>query len=139
MVHHLNKKEDTGDPIDWIMGSTGLTASVDSIMILNKKVKRADGKLFIQGRDIIDHEVAMNFANTGWWSVLGDADDYDRTQMQSEILNLLPEAPGDMRTSDIVSALQDEHGFIESSIKTALRRMAASNTIQKPGRGRYSM
>ena len=135
VVHHLNKKEDDRDPLDLISGSTGLTGAVDTIMIMNREVKSADIRLFITGRDIEEKELAFNFEN-GWWTLLGDADNYDFSEQQRKILDIIPDDPDMIAASDIINYFSRE--INQQVIKNQLSKMVVDGTIFRPKRGFYS-
>ena len=52
-VHHTKKKTDfESTPIDMILGSQGIAATVETILILQQEVGSKNAKLFITGKDI---------------------------------------------------------------------------------------
>lgn len=71
LVYNLRKLIDD-DPINMILGSTGLTGAVDTIYVL-KKTKRnsTKAKLYVTGRDIEDKELTLEFDKlTHIWNLL---------------------------------------------------------------------
>jgi hypothetical protein len=135
VVHHLNKKEDDRDPIDLISGSTGLTGAADTIMIMNREVKSADVRLFITGRDIEEKELAFNF-DKGWWTLMGDASNYDVSGQQRAILETIPNEPDMIAAQDIINYFNGQ--INQQVIKNQLSKMIVDNVIFRPKRGFYS-
>lgn len=74
VVHYLRKAM-SDDPLEEISGTTGLTAAVDTVLVLKRARGEADGTLVLTGRDCEEKETALSFGG-GRWQVLGDAEEY---------------------------------------------------------------
>jgi RecA-family ATPase len=73
-LHHTRKMEAT-DWLSTVSGSQGIVAAADSILILSRDRKSAEGILAVTGRDIYENEYAVRTDN-GIWTLDGmDIDD----------------------------------------------------------------
>lgn len=102
-VHHQNKGKDQDQAIDSINGTTGVTAGVDSIIILEEK--RGQKLMQIKSREIEDAELAISFdLKRGGWSVEGPAQEIMMSTERKTILTLLTDT-GPMTPKAIGAAL----------------------------------
>ena len=75
ILHHTNKLGDHGgDLLEAVSGSTGVTGSVDHILILKRERLQADGLLTLISRDYEDRAWAMRFER-GLWTLVGAPDE----------------------------------------------------------------
>lgn len=133
-LHHLKKAMEL-DPVDMLSGSTGLSGCADAIWILKRDRARADAVLFVTGRDFEDAEHAMKFdSNIMSWQILGNAEEYRRSQERQEIIKYLQEAQGPAGPKEVAEVL----GKKENTVKFLLHKMSQGNEIQKIGRGKYT-
>lgn len=66
-VHHSRKLEDTSDPVNNILGSTGISGTVDGIFILKKDKRFSDNAtLYIVSRDVEQQELVLRFEDFVW-------------------------------------------------------------------------
>lgn len=67
LVHHVRKLEDSKDPINDVLGSTGVTGTVDSIYML-KKDKRFSNQavLYVSSRDVEQQQLILKFEDMVW-------------------------------------------------------------------------
>lgn len=70
VVHH-DRKADSGDWVETVSGSNGLTGSADAVVLLRRDRGAAEGLLQITGRDVPDGEFALTFED-GFWDLAGD-------------------------------------------------------------------
>lgn len=134
LVHHVRKA--TADDIyDTVSGSTGMTGAVDTTLIITREAARADGVLYVKGRDVEESELAMRFeASRASWEIMGNADDYRQTEERQAILDLLDEADRPMSPKEIAQHLDKN----ENTLKTTLRRMVLDGKVKRVGRGLYT-
>lgn len=131
LVTHLRKMgAESGDPIDQISGTVGITGAADMIMVLDRNEKGAS--LYGRGRDAPEYEVAMQF-DSGHWNVLGDADEVARSQQRTSILDALQERGEAMSPADIAKAT----GMKSGSVSHLLAKMAKDGLVQKYGYGAW--
>lgn len=98
------KAEDEGDPFNRISGTTGISGSADTMLVL-AKTKRMDEQatLSVTGRDIIESETVLKFdASIYKWEALGSVDwiaeqyakaQYENSPIIKTIKSLLKENP----------------------------------------------
>lgn len=66
-VHHSRKLEDASDPINNILGSTGISGTVDSIFILKKDKRFSNNAiLYVVSRDVEQQELTLRFEDYVW-------------------------------------------------------------------------
>lgn len=133
LIYH-NRKSEGEDPLDDVIGSTGLTGAVDAVLILRRGRGQADATLFVTGRDVEEQELAMKFhPGEGLWELLGDAADYAKSQERLEILGIIqehgPKTPKEL--SEII-------GKKQNSVKGLLFKMAKDQELKSVG-GRYEI
>ncbi len=135
-VHHLRKSESISDPLDEVSGSTGLTGSADTVLLLRGSRGRSDAELMIIGRDMEDTELALDFdSKSCTWSLLGPAEEYRQSELRTAILEVLRESDLPLGPRPVADLL----GRNESTIGNTMRRMAVAGDIKQSGRGRFSV
>ena len=133
LVHHL-RKASADDPLDEVSGSTGLTGSVDAILTLKRERGQPDASLFATGRDIEEVEHALQFdADTGVWTVLGDADEYRISKERRQIIAVIRDLHGAATAGEIT----DETGRNGSTIRSLLRKMVDAGEIRQMDNKQY--
>jgi RecA-family ATPase len=131
LVTHLRKMgAESGDPIDQISGTVGITGAADMIMVLDRNEKGSS--LYGRGRDAPEYEVAMQF-DSGHWNVLGDAEEVARSRQRTSILDALQERGEAMSPADIAKAT----GIKSGSVSHLLAKMAKDGLVQKYGYGAW--
>jgi hypothetical protein len=132
VVHHLRKLE-AGDPLDMISGSTGLTGGVDGAMVLKRDRGKQDATLVVDGRDIEEpSELALRWdAEIASWSLMGDAEEYRKSEERRRILELLERFDEPMWPKEIAEAL----GKNRSTTRVLLANMKQDGQVEDTGRG----
>lgn len=121
----------TSDPFDCLSGSTGLTGTADTTLVLARDSQGTT--LYGRRRDIDEIESALAFdRTTGHWTLLGAAADVRRSDERGAVLQALREAKGPMSPKDImiVAGLESRN-----ALDVLLYRMAKAGEIEKAGRG----
>jgi len=129
VVHHLRKA--SGEARDLIIGTTGLTAAVDTLWILENT---PDGdrtkRLTITGRDVRERKLNLELLFTpkhhGWRLVAEGPAAEAGGPLQRRILELLAEA-GPMTSRAITDAIQAD----PNSVMVTLSKMRAANRVEK--------
>jgi 5S rRNA maturation endonuclease (ribonuclease M5) len=135
LIHHLNKG-DHEDPLAQISGSMGLAGGADAVLILKRPRGRAEGYLFVTGRDVEEREVALLMApEAGTWTFLGDADEYRRSAERKEILALLKQYPDGLQPVGIADLLERNR----NTIRSLLFRMVYDGEIRLVGGVYYEL
>jgi 5S rRNA maturation endonuclease (ribonuclease M5) len=125
------KKSEADYAVDKILGSTGITAPADEIMVIDTAAKgRASAILHVTGRDVQNQELALHFEN-GIWSVLGEAEEYIITDQRKAVLDIL-RTHGPMWPKEIAN----KTGLNLTSTYKLLERMRQSSLITQVGGGR---
>ncbi|NPV52638.1 MAG: AAA family ATPase [Firmicutes bacterium] len=133
IVHHLKKLAED-DPLDMLSGTTGLAGAADGIWILKRDRARADGVLFVTGRDIEEKEFALERdPHIGGWVFLGDAEKYRMSQERQEIIEVLQNSGEAMSPKEIAEILERPHG----AVKKLLYIMSKDGEVRLITRGRY--
>jgi hypothetical protein len=136
VVHHNNKMVDPDDPFDAISGSTGLTGSVDGVLILNRERGRADAFLYVDGRDIKEQgELALSWdQQVCTWTLQGDAEQYRMSQERQEICRVIEEAGEPVGPSHVADDLDKNL----STTKNLMLKMARDGQLNNDN-GKYSV
>lgn len=133
IVHHV-RKMDAEDPLDLVSGTTGLTGSVDTILVLKRGV---DGvTLFGRGRDIEELELAVEFDKSACrWSVLGEAADVRRSAERQAILDAFRDEGQPMTPLEVSSVT----GRARGPVRRLLTKMARDGELKSLGKGKYGL
>jgi len=133
LIYHTRKAEGV-DPLDDVIGSTGLTGAVDAVLILRRGRGQADATLFITGRDVEEQELALKFhPEEGLWELLGNAAEYSMSQQRQNIISLIQEN-GPQTAREIAKALDRPL----ETIKKMVQRMAGDGEL-KNQEGKYEI
>ncbi|WP_267360598.1 MULTISPECIES: AAA family ATPase [unclassified Methylobacterium] len=134
VIHHTRKAE-AEDPFDCLSGSTGLTGTADTTLVLARDSQGTT--LYGRGRDIEEIESALSFdRTTGAWTMLGAAADVRRSDERNLILNALRNSPEPMSPKDIMLSAGLEN---RNALDVMLFRMVSAGEIDKGGRGIYCL
>ncbi|MCJ2099365.1 AAA family ATPase [Methylobacterium sp. E-046] len=132
VIHHTRKAE-AEDPFDCLSGSTGLTGTADTTLVLARDSQGTT--LYGRGRDIEEIESALTFDRTsGAWTMLGAAADVRRSDERNLILDALRQSSEPMSPKDIMLAAGLES---RNALDVTLYRMMKAGEIEKAGRGSY--
>lgn len=142
LVIHHNRKSDSkndGDPLEQISGSTGVTGSMDTILMLRRPRGATGAVLTATGRDIAEAEYAMNFDGVlGQWVITGRAEEAPLKQdsVSSQILSFLKTRPGEEFTaSDVFESLE---GAVKADTTRAKLYQMANKGIITKSHGKFS-
>lgn len=130
-VHH-QKKGETEDPFDGFLGSTGITAAADTLVLLQKT---SEGPVLIgKGRDIAEFEYAVELdERTLTWSILGPADEARMPRARKAILEAV--GKGASSPKEVAVAVEES----ESNVRQTMSRMATEGQLRKVERGNYRL
>jgi hypothetical protein len=134
LIHHMRKMT-SGDFLNEVSGTLGLSGAADTIAVLKRSRGEFDGILSITGRDVEENEYAMKFANDlGAWQLMGPADDYNLADTRRQLLAYL-RSRGDQgaRPKETAEATGIDHDLT----KKTLGRMADDQQVSTDGHGRY--
>lgn len=131
-VHHL-RKQAADDPLDAIMGTTGVTGSADSLVTLTRNTA---GQIILnaRGKDIPETECELDFdKETCTWRVTGDPTFNRLSSARQAILSVLDgESP--LGPKDIA----ERGGLDHDVVRQLLPKLVADGLIKKISRGLYA-
>jgi hypothetical protein len=131
IIHHSNKSrpEDFRDAAN---GSNGLTGACDTLWSLHRVAGEPDAILKMTGRDIDSgtQELALRFAD-GFWTALGDADDYRLSKESQEVIDALTQATRPLTPTQLATRL----GRKAATVRLRLKRMLARGEVLNDGEG----
>ena len=134
VIHHL-RKMDADDPLDQVSGSTGLSGSADTVLVLNR-ISSGTTTLHGRGRDIEDIEKAVQFdRGTCTWTVLGEASSVRYSGERAAVLAALREAKEPMSPTDVAAVTSIKVG----NVRKLLTRSVNDSVVVRVGRGRYAL
>jgi putative DNA primase/helicase len=129
---HLRKSA-SDDPVDLVSGSVGLTGVADTVAVLTRSRGRADGELFITGRDIEERTLALTKQGPQW-VLEGDTEEYRMSETRSAARRALDEAGNEgLHYRDLAEALR----LTANNAKVLLKRMADDGQAIRAGGGFY--
>ena len=132
LVHHL-RKADSDDPFDTVNATLGLTAAVDSVLIVRRDAN-GNHTLHGRGRDLVELEKALGFNRDNCtWMIIGDASEVKRSADRKAIVSALIERGEEMTAKDIAT----ETGLRVSKLRPLLKRMVGDGEIRRGKRGRF--
>ena len=129
LVHHTSKAK-YEDVFDQVLGTTGLTASPDLLMMLYKDSSKY--KLSITGRDIVSNDYEMKFDKCIWF--VCEESEKKLTPERKMIVEFLKDIDEPQSTSSIAAAL----GKNEKSISNLLNKLAEDGILFNSEYGKYT-
>ena len=67
LVHHTRKaKEGDASPVETILGSQGIAATVETIMVMKPEIGSQDVGLYITGKDVEQQELVLPWQSPGF-------------------------------------------------------------------------
>jgi hypothetical protein len=125
-VFHTRKGEST-DPLEMVSGTLGLSGAADCVMVLRRERGQADASLFVTGRDVEEQDLALRWERQDvlGWALLGDAEQFRRSQERQAILGALAALPGSGPT-ELAGALGKSTG----SVRYLLFQMVRSGEVR---------
>jgi len=132
-VHHTRKsKSETGDFIDELSGSTGITGAPDFVAQLSRGRRENTGILEITGKDIPEIELALKFENC-LWTYLGNATEVKLSGQRLKILEVLREADKAIAPKQIAELAELSY----DSCKHLISKLFNDGYIEPDGYGKY--
>ncbi|MDD2901551.1 MAG: AAA family ATPase [Syntrophales bacterium] len=134
LIYH-NRKAEAEDPLDEVIGGTGLTGAVDAVLILRRGRGKADGTLFITGRDVEEQELALKFhPGEGLWELMGSAAECAISQERKDILLILSEV-GPKTPAQLAKIIGKKY----DAIRMNLARMKDAGLVRLRENGEYQI
>jgi hypothetical protein len=133
LIHHMRKMS-SGDFLNEVSGTLGLSGAADTIAVLKRSRGEYDGTFNITGRDVEENEYAMKFAaDLGAWQLLGLAGDYALTDTRRQLLACLRTREAGATPKQLAEATGLDHELV----KKTLKRMTDDDQVSTNGHGRY--
>ncbi|NMC34029.1 MAG: AAA family ATPase [Veillonellaceae bacterium] len=129
LVLHHTRKGETIDPLEAVSGTMGLSGAADTILVLKRAKGQGKADLFITGRDVEEHTLALRFDDLGW-KLEGNADEVRITEGRQEILSLLKSSLVPLSPKKIAEGLERKNN---STIRNILSKMADKGQILNLG------
>ena len=128
VIHHL-RKMDADDPLDQVSGTTGLSGSADTVLVLNR-TSSGTTTLHGRGRDIEDIEKAVQFdRGTCTWTVLGEASSVRYSGERAAVLAALREAKEPMSPTDVAAMT----GMKTENTRKLLAKLVRDGLVERVG------
>lgn len=138
VIHHTRKanpEAQGGDPLDAVLGSTGLTGVADSIWILKRPRTESVGQLFMTSRDVGEQEQTIEFDPVSCtWHLQMEAEHQCRSVERQKILENLQAAQEAKGPKEVAMAT----GLPYDSVRHLMRSMEAEGSITRKARGKYA-
>ena len=131
VLHHTNKLASPDDPLDAVLGSTGIVGTADVKAVLTRARTENTACLFITGRDVQERRIALDFSSNKW--TLTDEAVLSATAERKEIMALLDETMEIMKPKEIAIATKREEG----ATRVLLRKMLDDGQVASPKYGGY--
>jgi AAA domain/MarR family len=131
VVHHT-RKAIADDWLDSISGTTGITGTADSLLVLKRERGQADAFLFGTGRDLPDLELPLKFdeQTCRWRKLEMSAPEARATSDQSAILRVLRNANGAGLLRGQIAKMTDRSNEATSNM---LKRMEEAGLVEPKG------
>ena len=121
VVHHTKKQTDYAQtPIEQILGSTGIPATVETIMVMENIVGKMDRSLFVTGKDVEQDELLLTW-NGGGFDFHEDALTAKLGGSQKEILDYIKQNPECTQTQ-VVRSVKKNQGRVSKLISQLLEQ-----------------
>lgn len=126
-THTKKSNGDTGVPkVEQILGSTGISATVETILIMEKVIGKRDCKLHVTGKDVEEQDLYLQWNNMDGFEIRYDFAEAQLGPVQQQILDHIKDNPR-CTQKQIVEVLGKDQG----QISKALTSMEDSEVILK--------
>jgi hypothetical protein len=133
-VHHL-RKANADDILDCVSGSAALTGAADAVLLLRRARGSEEATLFVTGRDVEEHEMALRFADRCLWVLQGPAQQVVATREQQEALRAVQALGGEASPKEVAEVL----GISPTAARLRMARLAQEGLLVVTTRGRYAL
>lgn len=129
-VFHTRKGE-AEDPLDAVIGSTGYTAAVDTVLVLRGQRGDEYTELAVISRDLPENSFALKFDPDHAWTYIGPADQVRLRGQKRLVLEALEELGGQATTAQLARAL----GLPDNHVRPLLARLISDGFVKRHGDG----
>tara|TARA_B110000008_G_scaffold16961_1_gene15822 strand:+ start:438 stop:1367 length:930 start_codon:yes stop_codon:yes gene_type:complete len=121
VVHHTKKQTDyTQTPIEQILGSTGISATVETLMIMQNISGKRDRSLFVTGKDVEQDEFLLKW-NGGGFDLHEDVLTAKLGGAQKEVLDYIKQNP-ECTQKQVVCGIKKGQGRVSKLINQLLEK-----------------
>jgi hypothetical protein len=134
MLHHTNKTQ-SDNPLDSILGTTGLTGGTDFTMILQRDGdgRSPNGTLIVRGRDLRADIKARLTLMDGWWKWLGTVDQVRKNDNDNRVLAVLTSEPQSF------TGIEKESQLKKGTCSGVLSRLVRDGLAIRERNGKYRL
>jgi hypothetical protein len=135
LVIYHTRKAPSDDFTDTLNATTGLSGSVDAILVIKRERGRADAELHMTGKDVEEIARPLRFNYPHWELLDGTAEQYRMSQERADVIEqLLVNFPSSSSPKEVATALGKNVGTVNKTMLAMLR----DSQIRKSGvRGKY--
>lgn len=136
LVTHRRKME-AADFVDGVMGSVGIVANADVVLLIQRQRGEREAILFCEGNDIESRKIALRFNVDPLGFSLSDAspDEIGQTPERREILDAMRELGGTAKPHAVAKLLNKER----SNIGHLMQKMVSLGILFEVAHGTYSL
>ena len=121
IVHHTRKVTDsTASPVESILGSQGIAATVETIMVMKQETGSQNVGLYITGKDVEQQELVLPWQSPGF-SWPRDMTEARLGPFQQKCLNYIRSHPRCMQ-GGLVASLNCDKGQVSVAVNTLIER-----------------
>jgi len=137
IVHHTRKA--SGDDItSLLLGTTGQTAAVDNIMLLQRTKTEKKAILSFMFRDFESKDLGLVRLDNGFWQIQGTAEEMMLAEEQCKIVEAIKKLE-EMQEKPTIKAIAELVGKKENTVKVALFELVKKGVVGRKERGVYSL
>jgi hypothetical protein len=137
IVHHT-RKAGGEDITSALLGTTGQTAAVDNIMVLQKGKMEKKAILSFMLRDFEAKDLGLMRLDNGFWQIQGTAEEMMLAEEQSKIVEAIKKLE-EMQEKATIKAIAELVGKKENTVKVALFELVQKGVVHRKERGVYSL
>jgi len=137
IVHHT-RKAGGEDITSALLGTTGQTAAVDNIMVLQKGKTQGTAILNFMLRDFETRDLGLRRLGNGFWQIQGTAEEMMLAEEQSKIVEAIKKLE-EMQEKATIKAIAELVGKKENTVKVALFELTQKGVVHRKERGVYSI
>jgi hypothetical protein len=127
VVHH-SKKDSNDDFLASVSGTYGITGSVDTTLVIQRKRLETFGKLIVTGRDIAEVEEPVQFSGMTWTQAPGSL--VEASFEQAEVYKVI-EAEGPI----FAKAIADRIGSTREAVQRLVEKLVANGSVARAIKG----
>ncbi|MCL5991813.1 MAG: AAA family ATPase [Bacteroidetes bacterium] len=135
-IFHSRKNASKDSPFDNILGSTGISAAADTLMVMIKDRNNNITRLHITGRDIEEKTLILEF-NNGFWTLLGLEDEISTGKIDIAWGTYFSE--GKCSNDKLLNSLMKEFNISRSSAYERITNAITNKIIIRNKKGEYRL